>query len=131
MLKSTTILVVDDETAIRRMVRVMLLACGYQDVLEAASADEALEISEQRRRPFDLLLSDVILGVGWNGVTLAREITAARPDTKVLLMSGDTSPDNLALPEGWGFIQKPFMLGALLQSVESVLAKPSGVVNPA
>jgi two-component system cell cycle sensor histidine kinase/response regulator CckA len=121
---TTTILVVDDEELVRKLVSTALSGYGYEEVLEAEDATQALEILEIHERPIHLLLSDIVMPGELNGRDLARKIADARPETKILLMSGYEEDDLRQLPEGWHFIRKPFLTGALIESVELILNEP-------
>ncbi len=104
-----TILLAEDNAAVRGHVREALERLGYV-VLEARNAVEALSLSNQQAGPIDLLLTDVIMP-GMSGRDLASQLTAIRPTTKVLYMSGYT--DNVPVAEDLesaraGFLQKPF-----------------------
>src|SRR5437588_11195180 len=81
-----TVLVVDDEAALRVITRLSLQREGYT-VLEAATPDEALRLAAGREAPIDLLLMDVDLA-GIRGNDLAGRLAATRPDLKVLFCSG-------------------------------------------
>ncbi len=118
-----TILLVEDEPALRMMARQILESKGYR-VLEARSGDDALAVAEQHRGPVHLLLSDVIMP-GMSGRELAEHLTTSlRRDMKVLYMSGYT--DNAivhhgVLDPGIHFLQKPFTPSALANKVREVL----------
>lgn len=83
--QNSTVLVVEDEWLIRELIAEVLGTEGY-DVLEAADADEAIRLIGCER--IDLLFTDIDLGPGPDGVTLARAARAARPDLKVVYASG-------------------------------------------
>ena len=83
-----TILVVEDEAEVRRLVRETLRQLGYT-VLEASDGYKALKLVEERKTEIRLLLTDVIMPL-MNGHELAVRLTAIRPRTKVLYMSGYT-----------------------------------------
>jgi PAS domain S-box-containing protein len=117
-----TVLVVDDETYIRRLVVESLQTCGYQ-LLEASSGEEALKISDACGGTIDLLLTDVIM-TGMNGRELSDALKARRPSIKVLFMSGYT--DNIIahhgiLDTGQVIIQKPISTRVLAHKVREVL----------
>jgi CheY-like chemotaxis protein len=119
---SMTVLLVDDEPMVRRMVREILALEGYQ-VLEAAGPGEALRHCERHQGPIHLLLTDVQMP-GMDGCRLASLIVAAREETKVLLMSGYA--DNAVLRHGIetlraAYIRKPFLPDNLLDTVRTVL----------
>jgi len=87
MQEARTILLVDDEFTIRKLVSQSLQECGYE-VLEAHCSRDAIELSEQHEGTIDLLLSDIVMPGGITGVELARLLKLSRPDMKVILMSG-------------------------------------------
>jgi two-component system cell cycle sensor histidine kinase/response regulator CckA len=119
---SETILLVEDEEAVRGLASQILSANGYS-VLAAKSTQEAEQLSEKYRGKIHLLLTDIIMP-GTGGRELARRITAQHPRTRVLYMSGYT--DNVlaqggVLEAGLSFLQKPFTPGALVRKVRDVL----------
>ena len=83
-----TVLLVEDETVVRDLAADALRRHGYQ-VLTAPSGAEALQIAEQAVRPFDVLVTDVVMPQ-MGGQQLAEELLATRPDLKVLFISGYT-----------------------------------------
>ena len=116
-----SILVVEDEAPVREVVRRALAASGYT-VLVAGEAHEALQI-EAEGRTIDLVLTDMLLP-GLNGRDLAREFRKRRPSVRVLVMSGFTGDQSLmqeSLPEGAGYLAKPFSLSDLRRRVREVL----------
>ncbi|HVC20590.1 MAG TPA: response regulator [Vicinamibacterales bacterium] len=116
-----TILVVEDETAVRELVREILQREGY-DVLEAENAEKALVLLGQREASLDLLLTDMVMP-GMSGAALAEIIRERHPDLRALFMSGYV--DQTMVPrqgdEAAPFLQKPFTLDALVRSVRAVL----------
>jgi two-component system cell cycle sensor histidine kinase/response regulator CckA len=122
-----TILVVEDEPAVRMLVKQTLQQLGYT-VLEATDGYEALRVIEQHASEIDLLLTDVIMPL-MNGRELATRLKAIRPGTKVLYMSGYTDDvlafHGLSQPE-IDFIQKPFTPSELAEKVETVLLADKG-----
>jgi CheY-like chemotaxis protein len=116
-----TILVVEDEDSVRRLVRSVLQRHGYQ-VLEAANPGEALLIFEQQPG-IDLVLTDVVMP-RVSGPTLASRLIGLRPKLKILYMSGHIDPSAAldgVLESGAAFLQKPITPGALLSRVREVL----------
>jgi len=117
-----TVLVVEDEPMVRDLVRAILSRQGYE-VLEAGRGAEALEVSERHQGPIHLLITDVVMP-GMTGPELARRLTAHRPATKVLFMSGYTDDAILhhgVLEPGTEFLEKPFTAGALGGKVRNML----------
>ncbi len=120
-----TILLVEDEDAVRELARTVLESHGYA-VLEAVSAEEAEELAGKRNGNIDLLLTDVVMPA-MSGRELAKRISARAPQTRVLYMSGYT--DNViaqggVLEAGVSFLQKPFSPRALAAKVREVLDTP-------
>lgn len=120
-----TILLVEDDPEVRGMVRRILVYQGYQ-VLEASSGPEAIELAGGQGGPIHLLLTDMVLEE-MGGRVLAEALAPARPDMKVLFMSGYTDaevPDIGEMAPGTQFIQKPFLPDALVRKVREVLDTP-------
>jgi PAS domain S-box-containing protein len=117
-----TILLVEDESNLRRLARQYLETQGYQ-ILEAEDGAAALQIADGHQGPIDLLLTDVVMP-GMNGRELAEQISAQRPETRVLYMSGYTENaighDGL-LDAGVNLLQKPFSLPTLKERVRELL----------
>jgi len=120
--RPATILVVDDDEAVREVARDLLVEHGYS-VLEAADGPEAVRLCEVSQEPIDLLLTDVVMP-SMTGIELGRRVTSLRPDAKVLHMSGhmatELAPDDLR-DAGGEFLPKPFAPDALLTRVQAVL----------
>jgi PAS domain S-box-containing protein len=114
-----TILVVEDEGSVRKLVRKILEGRGYR-VREAAQGEQAL--SEAAAGPIDLLLTDIVMP-GLSGPELAQRFLLMRPGTPVLFMSGytDTSAPGMALARDVPFLSKPFTPAALASKVRAVL----------
>jgi PAS domain S-box-containing protein len=116
-----TVLLVDDDAAVRGFTRRRLENCGYT-VLEADGTESALE-RLGRGDEIDLLLTDLVMP-GGDGASLAREVMAQYPNVGILLMSGyaDCTLENSGLEGGdIAFLQKPFTVSQLRRSVRSVL----------
>ncbi|HXD33706.1 MAG TPA: PAS domain S-box protein [Pyrinomonadaceae bacterium] len=117
-----TILLVEDETVVRRMSSMILESNGYR-VLQAADATEALAIFDQHRDEIELLLTDVIMP-GMSGRVLAEKIGLIRAELPVLYMSGYTDDAIVRhglLCDGLEFLQKPFTSEVLTNKVRDVL----------
>jgi two-component system, cell cycle sensor histidine kinase and response regulator CckA len=121
-----TILVVEDEPAVRAIVRHVLQAQGYS-VLEAQNGREALRISALHTGPIELLLTDVVMPE-LSGRELAERLAARHPTMPVVFMSGYTDIAVVrhgVLEPGTIFLQKPFTPDALARKVRQVLdARP-------
>jgi CheY-like chemotaxis protein len=126
--RGETILLVEDEAAVRDLVATALVDRGYR-LLTAADADEALRAESAHSGPIDLLITDVVMR-GLRGPELARRIRERRPSIPVLFMSG--YPDDAlnvggALDGSTAFLQKPFRVSALGAKVAAVVR----ALNPA
>jgi PAS domain S-box-containing protein len=117
-----TILLVEDEAGVRHLAREMLRQQGYA-VHEAEGGSQALQLFEQHATSIDLLLTDVVMPQ-MSGRELAEHLLAARPDLKVLYMSGYTN-DVIArhglLDSATALLQKPFTQESLGRKVRAVL----------
>jgi DNA-binding NtrC family response regulator len=114
-----TILVVEDDSAIRKLVKLLLEHAGYE-VLTAGSANEAMRVDAACAGHIHLLLSDIMMP-DLAGPDLADAMKQRRPEMRVMLMSGYPDGAMLVLNHGWHFIQKPFLPEALLERVTDVL----------
>lgn len=124
MKRMHTILVVEDDTILRKFVSSQLRDHGYR-VLETSNARDALEIAGRHPGPVHAMLTDIILGGPVDGLELAAEMKRDRPDLRVLYMSGysGTLADRLDLEAlSDFFLAKPFTPKSLLAVVESALA---------
>jgi PAS domain S-box-containing protein len=122
---SETVLLVEDESAVRRLARAALEGVGYR-VLEAASGSEAVRIADGWADPIDLLVTDVVMP-GLGGADVAAAVRARRPATLVLFVSGYT--DDAVVRHGVAgagdaFLQKPFTPQTLARKVRDVLDGP-------
>ena len=114
---SESVLLVEDEEAIRALVGRLLEELGYR-VVTAADAEEALE---KLQKPFDLLLTDVLMP-GLNGVQLAELVQAKHPGTAVVLMSGYIGEaSEVAGADGYRLLRKPFTRRDLAEMVRREL----------
>jgi CheY-like chemotaxis protein len=117
-----TVVVVDDEAAVRSAMREILQPMGYI-VLEAGSGEEALRLCAGQEGAIHLLLTDVVMP-GMSGHEVAQRLARMCPEMRVLYMSG-YSDDALirrgVLEQGTAFLQKPFTPDALAHKVREVL----------
>ncbi|MFO0969994.1 MAG: HDOD domain-containing protein [Gemmataceae bacterium] len=119
-----TVLLAEDDDAVRRMVRQMLESYGYR-VFEAADGLEALEVATRQPAPIDVLVADIVMP-NMGGAELARALTAQRADLQVLYISGYT--DDAAVRFGVqqaeaAYLQKPFTPQALALKVRETLER--------
>ncbi|MCI0487429.1 MAG: response regulator [Blastocatellia bacterium] len=122
---SETILLVEDDEAVRKLTRQILEMNGYT-VLEAGNAGEALAVCQQHTEPIDLMITDVVMP-GMSGHELAERLALTGRELKVLYMSGYT--DNAIVRHGimdedTTFLQKPFTPDSLARKAREVLEKP-------
>ena len=117
-----TVLVVEDEEAVRHLVCRVLRAKGYR-VLEAPNAESALLLAGSTAAPIDLLVTDMVMP-GMGGTTLAAELVAVRPAMRVLFITG-YAPEAVErggrLPDAGGLLEKPFSADQLARRVRETL----------
>ena len=116
------ILLVEDQDQVRAVLSGMLRRQGY-DVIEACDAPHAVTLSEARAGAIDLLLTDVVMPQ-MSGTALARRLAAARPEMKVIFMSGYTDDATVrhgAFEPGTTFLQKPITRSTLMVAVRDLL----------
>jgi len=119
-----TILVVEDDDAVRRMTREFLKIKGYT-VIEARGATEAIQIMENRGDQIDLVVTDVLMP-GMKGRELVERLSELRSGLKVLYMSAYTEDAAInigVLSPGTEFIEKPFSPDELAARVRQVLGR--------
>ena len=131
---SETILLVEDDTSVRDLVRTELAQIGYQ-VLEARNGVEACLAATQQNCHVDLLLTDVVMP-GMNGRELAQHLSVIKPNLRVLFISGyldDMSVNSGMDPHRTTFLQKPFTPDQLLRTIRALLDSSSpgtGISRP-
>ena len=121
-----TILLVEDEIALRLLAARVLKRYGYR-VIEAANGVEAQRAWEQHKQSVNLLLTDIVMPEGISGRELAELLRADRPGLKVIYMSGypgDVAGRGLDLREGVNYLKKPFGLIPLAEVVRRCLDEP-------
>ncbi len=121
-----TILVVEDEMALRRLIRLSLERCGYK-VLTAKDGTEAIEICQRNPGQIHLVLSDIMMP-HVNGLQLRERAATLCPEAKFLFMSGYSEeiilPGNLSA-HGCAFLEKPFRPDELARKVHDLLTGPA------
>jgi two-component system, cell cycle sensor histidine kinase and response regulator CckA len=123
-----TILLVEDDAAVRRLARTVLGRHGYR-VLEADCGDSALQLWLAQTGPVDLLLTDLVMPGGMSGHELAQEMLARQPDLKVVYTSGysnDLVNQRLNLEPGLNFLPKPYPAEELAATVRRCLDSAEG-----
>ncbi len=119
---SETILLVDDNDCLRGLTRQLLENCGYT-VLDSGHPAEDLRMAEQHAGPLPLMITDVMMP-GLCGPALAKQLAAARPETRVLYTSGcadDAVFKRAMLTPDYAFLEKPYTRDALMRKVRELL----------
>jgi two-component system, cell cycle sensor histidine kinase and response regulator CckA len=117
-----TIMVVEDEAGVRALVIKLLQDLGYR-VFQAQSGPHALDVWKQHGDEVDLVITDIVMPDGMNGVELAERLRRMRPDLKVIYTSGylaDLSREDIARNSD-AYIAKPFSLMELARLVRRTL----------
>ena len=127
MTGSGTVLLVEDEDAVRAFASRALISRGYT-VIEARSGVEALEQMEIHGREVQLVVSDVVMPE-MDGPSLLRELRKSQPKLKIIFVSGyaeDAFKKNLPEGEAFSFLPKPFSLKQLVQAVKETMDEQNG-----
>jgi two-component system cell cycle sensor histidine kinase/response regulator CckA len=120
-----TILLVEDDPSLRTSISETLSRLGYR-LLEAANGIEALEVWKQHHDKIHLLLTDLVMPGGINGMEMAGQLLELKPKLKVIYISGysaDVASKDFKLEEGLNFISKPFPAQKLAKTVRNNLDK--------
>jgi PAS domain S-box-containing protein len=125
-----TVLLVEDEDAVRRLTRRVLEGRGYA-VLEASDGVAALDTAQRHAGPIHLLLTDVVMP-HMSGRELGRRVAAIRPETAIVYMSGFPDDQLLERPadDGLFFVQKPFTADLLVGKLREATSPPAVVADP-
>ena len=118
-----TILVVDDEPEVRKLVGAMVGQFGYH-VMTADSGEHALTLYKNHKEPIDLLITDVI-APGMSGPMLADKLTELQPDLKVLYISGYDNThvvQKYVVEKGHALLTKPFTVEEMKSKVQEILS---------
>ncbi|HET7535554.1 MAG TPA: two-component regulator propeller domain-containing protein [Candidatus Didemnitutus sp.] len=127
------ILLVEDDHGVRNYARKILIGAGHQ-VLEAASGQLALPVWKDHRHEIEILLTDVVMPDGLNGLELAKRLQQEKPALKVIYASGysaDVAGGDFAGRQGIDFVAKPYSPAELLRIVERIATseRPMSVLN--
>ena len=117
-----TILLVEDEDAVRAIARRVLQRAGFE-ILEASTPDDALHIAEQHANVISLVVSDLVMP-GMTGTELGVAVRRLRPDVPILYMSGYAREDvaeSVGALSAASFVSKPFTPGSLIEAVRVAL----------
>jgi two-component system cell cycle sensor histidine kinase/response regulator CckA len=131
LMGSETVLLVEDEEALRGVGRRMLEMYGYT-VLLAADGAAGLELAQNYPHPIQLLMTDILMPK-MGGIELAERLSALRPEMKILYTSGyNDSGGNLQTIEGARYLQKPYAMEELAHTLRELLdpAHPPGYCSP-
>src|SRR3954464_6472849 len=123
MSEKRTILVVDDEPEIRKLVGAMVSQSGYT-ILTADSGEHALTLYKNNKGPIDLLITDVV-APGMSGPMLADKLTEIQPDLRVLYISGYDNThvvQKYVVEKGHALLSKPFTVEEMKSKVREMLA---------
>ena len=118
-----TLLIVEDETTLRQLTRLILERYGYT-VLEAAHGMDALEVWREYQHQIDLVLTDMVMPEGLSGMDLAGKLLIENPETKIIFSSGysvEVFGKDLELKDWINFLQKPYHPRKLAQAVRECL----------
>jgi len=121
---SATILVVEDDNAVRKLIVMILTGRGYK-VIEAANGEEAIELFKEHCDVVDLVLLDVVLP-GMNGKAVYDGVSVLKPGIPAIFMSGYTADiihKKGIYEEGINFIQKPISNKKLIRTIQDLLSK--------
>lgn len=121
-----TVLVVDDESHVRSLIKSILERQGYR-VLEAQDGQEALGICKRLGPTVDLLLTDIVMPV-MDGIQLSECASAILPELPILYMSGQCEMDvvrhNIEI-KGFEFVRKPFPIDVLVKKIRALIEAPA------
>jgi two-component system cell cycle sensor histidine kinase/response regulator CckA len=117
--KETVILLAEDETLVRNLIQLMLVREGYA-VLAASDGQEALEVLEKFTDPIHLVVTDVRMP-RLDGWSLAELVRKQRPETKVIVISGETATTIATENPADAFLRKPFIPPTFLECIQRVL----------
>ncbi len=117
-----TVLLVEDEDALREMTKEFLASCGY-DIIVACNGEEAIQKYQQSSRPIDLLFTDIVMP-GISGIALAQRLHELSPNTKILFTTGYVREENFENKLHnlkAEFLTKPYRLSKLNEKIGEML----------
>lgn len=125
------LMIVEDETSVRTILRILLERAGYR-VLECASGAAALELWSKHRAEIKLLITDMVMPGAFGGVQLAQKLLKEQPGLKVIITSGYSSTlsrDRKKFDVEIAFIPKPFERKNVLRIVRAQLDSPGAAAR--
>jgi CheY-like chemotaxis protein len=133
-LSAVRILVVDDNLQARELIKSVLASVGAREIRHAITAHDAFD--RLRLEPIDLVILDQNLGVGGEGIELARRIrndpTSPNPFVSIVMLTGHADERLVMAARDAGiseFLAKPFTVAGLLRRIESLIFQPRGFVR--
>jgi DNA-binding NtrC family response regulator len=120
-----TILILEDESSVRKLVATMLSSNGYK-VLTAGNGESAIRAFQRSKQPIDLVLLDVV-SPGLSGPMVAERLVALKPGLRILFMSGYGNTNvvqHFVVGKGCALLTKPFTEQQLTRKVREVLNAP-------
>jgi two-component system, cell cycle sensor histidine kinase and response regulator CckA len=120
-----TVLLVEDELALRNSTASVLRRVGYE-VIEAGDGQQALDLWKKHSADIDIVCTDMVLPHGISGLDLSNRVSIDRPGTKVVITSGysaELTGDSAHLPAGTMFLQKPYKPHELASTIRLCLAR--------
>ncbi|MEI9896055.1 MAG: response regulator [Chthoniobacter sp.] len=127
----STILIVEDDEAVRSLVREVLDHSGYR-VFEAEHGEAALEVWKEHAHEIDLLLTDMVMPGSVNGLELSLRLLAEQPDLKVHLyqrLQRGTFRQRLRLEDGRNYLPKPYLSAKLTTILHRALHPEEGTTS--
>jgi PAS domain S-box-containing protein len=127
-----TILVVEDEEGVRALIIKALDGLGYR-LLQAQSGPRAIEVAREHAATIDLMITDIVMPDGMNGLELAERLRMTRPSLKVIFTSGylaDVSREDMLARQTDAFLPKPFSLPDLARLVRRTLDAEEPMAGP-
>jgi CheY-like chemotaxis protein len=123
------VLVVDDEPQMRSLLKAVLAKDGL-DSIEASDGCNAFETAKNLDGEISLLLTDINMPCGLDGLDLAHAIRSAFPEIPILVVSSAPATDRDRMDHGYAFLKKPFDLKLLAQTVHQLLTQRPESVRP-
>ena len=121
----TVVLIVEDETLVRKLGVDLFVDAGFV-VIEAGTADEALQLLAVNPG-VRIVFTDVNMPGSFGGITLAHKIAERWPDIGIIIVSGQNLPQSGLLPIGSRFVRKPYALDAVIKHARELMVSQTGI----